>query len=63
MRSLTSWQELHDEVEVQLVLEAVEHLDDPQAVGLHQDVSLRSDVAHLTSDRVTRGHKRSPATG
>lgn len=32
---LTSRQELHDEVEVPLVLEAVKHLDHPGAVCLH----------------------------
>lgn len=43
----TSRQELHDEVEVPLVLEAVEHLNNPGAVCLHQDVPLRPDVSHL----------------
>ena len=44
---LTSWQELHDEVEVGRVLEAVVHLDDPLVVGLHQDVPLSPPVGHL----------------
>ena len=45
--NVTSGQELHDEVEVHLVLEAVEHLHHPQAVRLHQDVPLSPDVTHL----------------
>lgn len=44
----TSWQEFHDEVEVHLILEAVEHLDYPQTVCLHQDVPLSTDVTDLT---------------
>lgn len=49
-RLLTSWKELHDEVEVHLVLEAVEHFDDPQTVRLHQDVPLGADVSHLHTE-------------
>ena len=43
----TSRQELHHEVEVGGVLEAVEHLDHPGVVHLHQDVPLRPHVGHL----------------
>lgn len=51
----TSRQELHDEVEVHLILEAVEHFNHPQAVCLHQDIPLSTDMTHL-SDRVTQQH-------
>lgn len=44
---LTSRKKLHDEVQVHLVLEAVEHLDHPQAVCLHQDVPLSTNVTDL----------------
>ncbi len=43
----TSRQELHDEVEVPLVLEAVEHLDHPGAVRLHQNIPLCPDMSNL----------------
>jgi len=51
---LTSRQELHDEVEVPLVLEAVEHLDHPGAVRLHQNISLCPDMGDLQGDRRQR---------
>ena len=35
LECLTSWKKLHDEVEVHLILEAVEHFDHPQAVCLY----------------------------
>lgn len=49
MRSVThtSRQEFHDEVEVHFVLKTVEHLDHPEAIGLHQDVPLGPDVTDL----------------
>lgn len=47
----TSGQELHDEVKVPLILEAVEHLHHPGAVRLHQDVALRPNVRHLQTER------------
>lgn len=43
----TSRQELHNEVEVPLVLEAVEHLDHPGAIRLHQNIPLCPDVSNL----------------
>lgn len=43
----TSRQELHDEVQVPLVLEAVEHLDHPGTIRLHQNIPLCSDVSNL----------------
>lgn len=46
----TSRQKLHDEVEVPLVLEAVEHLDHPSAVCLHQYVPLCPDVSDLQEE-------------
>lgn len=49
----TSRQELHDEVEVHLVLETVEHFDDPQAICLYQDVPLSTDMTDL---RDRQGH-------
>ncbi len=44
---LTSRQELHDEVEVDWVLEGVVHLDDPLVVGLNEDVALGAHVRDL----------------
>ncbi len=44
---ITSRKELHDEVEVDGVLEGVEHLDHPLMVRLHQDVPLSPHVGHL----------------
>lgn len=44
----TSWQKFHDKVEVHLILETVEHFDHPQAVSLHQDVPLSTDMTNLT---------------
>ena len=46
-KSLTSRQELHDEVEVDGVLEGVEHLHYPRVVGLHEDVALGAHVRDL----------------
>jgi hypothetical protein len=43
----TSWQELHDEVEVDWVLEGVVHLYDPLVVSLDEDVPLCPDVRDL----------------
>ena len=43
----TSWQELHDQVEIVGVLEGVIHLDHPGVVRLHQYVSLCSHVRNL----------------
>ena len=45
--ALTPWEELHDEVEVGRVLEAVVHLDHPLVVRLHQDVPLSPHVGNL----------------
>lgn len=47
----TSRQELHNEVEVPLVLEAVEHFDHPGAVRLHQNIPLCPDMSNLQGDR------------
>lgn len=49
----TSGQELHDEVEVDGVLEWVVHLHDPHVVRLHQHVPLRSHVGDLQHDATT----------
>ena len=48
----TSRQELHHEVEVGGVLEAVEHLDHPLMVRLHQDVPLRPHVLERTKKQI-----------
>ncbi len=47
----TSRQELHDEIQVSLVLEAVEHLDHPGTICLHQDIPLCPDMSNLQGDR------------
>ena len=51
----TSWQELHDEVKVCRVLEAVVHLHHPLVVGLHQDVPLSPHVGNLNIVRIRSG--------
>ena len=43
----TSWQELHDEVQIDCILKGVVHLDDPMMVGLHQHIPLCSHMGHL----------------
>lgn len=50
----TSRQELHDEVKVPLILEAVEHLDHPGAVRLHQDVAFSSNMSDLQTEGARR---------
>lgn len=49
MSNNTSRKELHYEVEVHLILEAVEHLDHPQAVCLDQDVPLSTNMTNLAN--------------
>ena len=57
VRGQTSRQELHDEVEVHLILEAVEHLDNPQTVCLYQNIALSTNMTNLT-DRDNHKHRR-----
>ncbi len=38
---------LHNEIEVNWILEAVVHLHHPLVVGLHENITLRPDVGHL----------------
>ncbi len=47
---VASGQELHDEIEVDNVLEAVVHLDHPRVIGFDQDVTLRSNMSQLLLD-------------
>lgn len=54
LEGLTSRQELHDEVQVHLILEAVEHFDHPQAICLYQNVPLSTDMTNLTNTQVQR---------
>lgn len=44
---LTSRQKLHDEIQIAFILKAVEHLNYPGAISLHQDISLGPDMSHL----------------
>ena len=44
---ITSRQELHDEVQIERVLEGVVHFDDPLVVGFDENVAFGSHVGHL----------------
>ena len=44
---ITSRQELHDEVQIERVLEGVVHFDNPLVVGFDENVAFGSHVGHL----------------
>lgn len=56
--SITSRQELHDEIKIESILEAVIHFDDPKMISLNQNVSLSTHMCNLMLKRMneTRMH-------
>ena len=57
MQCFTSWQELHDEVEIDGILEGVIHLDNPLVIGLDEHVPIRSHVGNLEITGLVRIRK------
>ena len=48
---ISSWQELHDEVEVRRILEGVVELHDPWRVGLRENITFGAYVRELEKVR------------